>query len=175
MKTVYISGGQRSGKSRFAMESAKKLTPRPLYLATARVLDEEFKQRVERHRRDRDGSWTTIEIDKHISGLKLSAFSDTGHEKVLVLDCVTLWLTNFLLDNNDDAEKTLKDVKKEWNSFAALPFTRFVISNEIGMGLVSERELGRKFTDLQGFVNQYIANSADEAYFMVSGQALRIK
>ena len=177
MKIVYISGGQRSGKSRFAQESIRKISDSPVYLATARVLDDEFKTRVKRHQKDRDEHWRTVEIEKYISKLDLSIFPSLNSESsnAVVLDCITLWLTNFLLDNDNDLDKTIKEVKEEWDKFRKLPLTCYIVSNEIGMGLISSNELGRKFVDLQGFINQYIAKTADETYFMVSGVPLRLK
>lgn len=172
MKIIYVSGGQRSGKSRFAQEQAEAISAHPIYLATARVLDDEFRERVRRHKEDRGEHWHSIEIEKSIS---LFRAPDKIKDPVIVLDCVTLWLTNLLLDHESDSEKTLSEAKDEWDRFKSKEGTCFVISNEIGMGLVSEHELGRKFTDLQGFLNQYIAAAADEAYFLVSGNPLRIK
>ena len=172
MKIIYISGGQRSGKSSFAQAQAEGIHKAPIYLATARILDDEFQKRVDRHKQNRNDSWTTIEIPDKISMISEYLTTDSS---VIVLDCITLWLTNYLLDNGEDLDLVLKLAKEEWDRFRALPGTCFVISNETGMGLVSEHLLGRLFVDLQGFMNQYIASIADEAYFMVSGIPLRTK
>ncbi len=166
---IYITGGQRSGKSSFAQKLAKEKSDTPYYLATSRVLDKDFRQRVERHKADRDDKWTTVEEEKCISSV---IFPENS---VVVVDCVTLWLTNLFLDNSEDISKTLSEAKSEWDAFIKKKITIIVISNEIGMGLHADTSTGRKFTDLQGWMNQYIAKSADVAYFMVSGMAMKIK
>ncbi len=167
-KIIFITGGQRSGKSSYAQNKALELTKNPVYLATSRIWDDEFKNRVDRHKDDRSEVWQNLEEEKEISKLDL-----TG--KVIVLDCITLWLTNFFSDNKYDVDKSLKQAKKEWDEFIEQDFTVFVVSNEIGMGLHSETEGGRKFTDLQGWMNQYIAKKANEVIFMISGIPMKIK
>ncbi|MDP4208067.1 MAG: bifunctional adenosylcobinamide kinase/adenosylcobinamide-phosphate guanylyltransferase [Bacteroidota bacterium] len=165
---IYISGGERSGKSNFAQNSALNISDRPVYLATARVWDDDFALRIERHKNERDERWENLEEEKHLSRHNL-----TG--KTVVLDCVTLWLTNIFSDNQFDFEKSLSDAKEEWNKFINQNFTLIVVSNEIGMGLHATSEGGRKFVELQGRMNQYIANLANEAHFMVSGISIKIK
>ncbi|MCK5029001.1 MAG: bifunctional adenosylcobinamide kinase/adenosylcobinamide-phosphate guanylyltransferase [Bacteroidales bacterium] len=167
-KVIFITGGQRSGKSSFAMQKALKLIEQPVYIATSRIWDDDFKNRVDKHKKDRTENWINIEEEKQISKLDL-----TG--KIVVLDCITLWLTNFFSDSNFDVDKSLKEAKQEWNKFIDQDFTIFVISNEIGMGVHAESEAGRKFTDLQGWMNQYIAKQADEVILMISGIPLEIK
>ncbi len=167
-KVIFITGGQRSGKSSFAMQKALELTDQPVYLATSRIWDNDFKNRVDRHKNDRTENWVNIEEEKSISKHDL-----TG--KTVVLDCITLWLTNFFSDNNFDADKSLEEAKTEWNKFIDQDFTVFVISNEIGMGVHAETEGARKFTDLQGWMNQHIAKHANEVILMVSGIPLKVK
>ena len=164
----YISGGQRSGKSRYAQDLALQLSPNPVYLATSRPWDDDHRQRIARHVADRDARWTTLEEEKYPSRLALSG-------RVVVLDCVTLWLTNFFADTNYDVEETLRQAQAEVDQLLTLDCTLLVISNEIGMGLHAPTEAGRKFTDLQGWLNQYIAQRADRAIFMVSGLPLTVK
>ena len=166
-KVIFITGGQRSGKSSFAQQKALELSSNPVYLATSRIWDDDFKNRVDRHKKDRSESWINIEEEKEISKLDLD-------DKIVVLDCITLWLTNFFSDNNYDIDKSLEEVKKEWKKFIKKDITIFVISNEIGMGVHAETEGARKFTDLQGWMNQYIAKQADEVYLMISGIPLKI-
>jgi len=167
-KVIFITGGQRSGKSSFAMQKALELTEYPVYIATSRIWDDDFKNRVDRHKKDRTQNWINIEEEKEIS-----KHNFTG--KTVVLDCITLWLTNFFSDNNFDVDKSLKEAKKEWNRFVSQDFTVFVISNEIGMGVHAETEGARKFTDLQGWTNQFIAKQADEVILMISGIPMKIK
>lgn len=168
MMLYYISGGQRSGKSRYAQELALELSDSPVYLATSRIWDDDLKSRIEYHREDRDERWTTFEEEKNISQLALDG-------RVVVMDCVTLWLTNFFTDNGYHVQKSLEEAKAELDKFLQKDFTLIVISNEIGMGLHADTEAGRKFTDLQGWMNQYIARKADKAYLMVSGLPLELK
>jgi adenosylcobinamide kinase / adenosylcobinamide-phosphate guanylyltransferase len=165
---IYITGGVRSGKSRFAQELALKLIANPVYLATAKVWDYEFKERVERHQRDRGPEWVNYEGYKDLNGFPLQ-------DKVVVIDCVTLWLTNFFLDYNYKIEEALQSFKKEIEYLTTLNGTYIIVSNEIGMGVHAETEIGRKFTDLQGWANQFVAAKAEEAILMVSGIPLYLK
>ena len=164
----YISGGERSGKSSFAQKMAEDISKNPYYLATSRIWDEDFKKRVERHISDRDDRWTTIEEEKNISAV-------IPERATVVIDCVTLWLTNFYIDTNYDIEKCLKLAKLEIEKLVKVDATIIIISNEIGMGLHADTESGRKFTELQGWTNQHIAKHAHRATFMVSGLPLTLK
>jgi len=164
----YISGGQRSGKSRYAQDLALQLSPNPVYLATSRAWDDDHRQRIARHVADRDARWTTLEEEKYVSRLDLGS-------RVVVLDCVTLWLTNFFTDTHYDVAEALRQAQNEFDLLRQQDCTLLIISNEIGMGLHATTEAGRKFTDLQGWLNQYIAQRADRAIFMVSGLPLMVK
>ena len=167
-KIIFITGGARSGKSRYAQELALQLSNSPVYVATARKWDDDFKERIKRHQNDRDERWTSVEEEKHISRLALNG-------KVVVIDCVTLWLTNFFVDTKNDIAASLDACKKEIDALSLQPATYIIISNEIGMGMHADTEIGRKFTDLQGWMNQYIADKADKVVFMVSGIPVMIK
>lgn len=167
-KLTFITGGARSGKSTFAQKLALNADNYPVYLATARVWDDDFRLRIQKHQQDRGGEWQTIEEPKHLDKLNLDG-------KTLVLDCITLWLTNIFHDNEYDIDKSLIEAKKIWHNFTSKNISVFVVSNELGMGLHAENESGRKFVDLQGFINQYIASMSDEVYLMVSGIPLKIK
>lgn len=167
---IFITGGARSGKSSYAQNEALQLSIHPVYVATAKVYsnDDEFKQRVQRHKDDRDERWTSIEEQFYISKLDLA-------NKVVVIDCVTLWLTNFFSLYKYDVAQSLQAIKEEIDALKKTGATFFIISNEIGMGVHAETEIGRKFTDLQGWANQYIAQQADKVVLMVSGIAVNIK
>ena len=167
-RIVLITGGQRSGKSSYASRRALSLSGDPVYLATSRIWDEEFRQRVERHKRDRGPEWTNIEEEKFLSRHDL-------HGRVIVIDCVTLWATNFFYDNNNDVELSLEQLKAEFDKFTARDATFLFVSNEIGLGGVSVDSVQRRFSDLQGWINQYIASVADEVVMMISGIPLIIK
>jgi adenosylcobinamide kinase/adenosylcobinamide-phosphate guanylyltransferase len=158
----YITGGERSGKSRYAQELALQLSSSPLYIATARNWDKDFGERIQRHQNERDSRWTSVEEEKHLDKVDLKG-------KVAVIDCVTLWLTNFYVDTKYDVQKSLKQAKEEFDKIADIDGTLIIISNEIGMGVHAETEGGRKFVELQGWINQYIAAKADKAILMVSG------
>ena len=167
-KIILITGGQRSGKSRHAEELALSLADNPVYVATAHVWDEEFRERVRRHQERRGLQWTNIEEEKHLSQHDL-----TG--RVAVIDCVTLWLTNFFFSHDEDVDRSLEAAKQEFDAFTAPDATYIFVTNEIGMGGVSDNVMQRKFSDLQGWMNQYIASRADEVILMVSGIPVRVK
>ena len=137
-------------------------------MATARVWDEEFRQRVERHQAARGPQWTNIEEEK-----QLSRHDVTG--RVVVVDCVTLWCTNFFFDLNADVQAALQALREEFDHLTAQDATFLFVTNEIGLGGVSENKLQRRFTDLQGWMNQYIAARADEVILMVSGIPIKMK
>lgn len=164
----YITGGERSGKSRYAMELALNLSENPVYIATARQWDKDFQKRIDRHKSERDERWQNIEEEKNLSNLELKG-------QVAVMDCITLWLTNFYADTKHNVEESLTQAKNEFDKFTQQDFTLIVISNEIGMGVHADSEIGRKFVELQGWINQYIANKADKAILMVSGLPLTLK
>ncbi len=165
---TFITGGQRSGKSSFAQQLAEKQSENPVYLATARIWDEDFNERVKRHQSDRGEQWKTIEEEVEISK------HDFTCETVL-MDCVTLWLTNIFYENKNDVNKSLEIAKNEWNKFIEKDFNLIVVSNELGMGVHPENEVARKFADLQGWMNQYIARLANEVILMVSGIPVKVK
>ncbi len=163
-----VTGGQRSGKSSYAQNLALSQTPNPVYLATSRIWDEEFRKRVERHQRNRGPEWTNIEEEKFLSRHNLEG-------RVIVIDCVTLWGTNFFFDNNSDVELSLTQLKEEFRKFTDQQASFIFVSNEIGLGGVATDEVQRKFTDLQGWLNQYIALQADQVVLMVSGIPVKVK
>ncbi|OXB07914.1 bifunctional adenosylcobinamide kinase/adenosylcobinamide-phosphate guanylyltransferase [Flavobacterium pectinovorum] len=164
-----ITGGERSGKSTYAQNLALQLSESPIYVATARKWDVDFQNRIDRHQQERDERWTNIEKEKYISEIDFSG-------KVALIDCVTLWLTNFFVDTNYDVNLSLEEAKKEFLSIASQENTIFIIvTNEIGMGVHAETQIGRKFTELQGWMNQFLASKADEVILMVSGIPVRIK
>ena len=166
-KVILITGGARSGKSRYAEELALSLSKNPVYVATAHVWDEEFRERVKKHQERRGPEWTNIEEEMSLSRLDL-----TG--RVAVIDCITLWCTNYFFQIQE-VDTVLEALKAEFDKFTARDATYIFVTNEIGMGGVSDNAVQRKFTDLQGWMNQYVASKADEVILMVSGIAVRIK
>ena len=176
-RIILITGGERSGKSVYAEQLALRLSEQPVYMATARIWDEEFRQRVRIHRERRGPQWTNIEEEKHLSRHDL-----TG--RTVLVDCVTLWTTNFFFDYtpqpgspvptpSDTVES--RQAQAEFLRFTSQEATFIFVTNEIGMGGVSTNEVQRRFTDLLGWTNQFVASQADEVYLMVSGIPVKIK
>lgn len=166
-KVILITGGQRSGKSEEAERRALALSDYPVYLATAHVWDEEFRRRIGQHQERRGPQWTNIEEERHLSRHDL-------HGRVVLVDCITLWLTNIFFDHQN-TEKALAEAKAEFDRLVAQDATFIFVTNEIGSGGVSTDAVQRQFTDLQGWMNQYVARRADEVLLMVSGIAVKIK
>lgn len=171
-KLILITGGQRSGKSTQAEKMALKMSRNPVYLATAHIWDDEFRERVRRHQQRRGPEWTNIEEEIYLSRHDISG-------RVVLIDCITLWLTNIFFTKNsttgESVDELLEFAKAEFDRFTSQDATFIFVTNEIGLGGVSENALQRKFTDLQGWMNQYIAQKADEVILMVSGIAVKIK
>lgn len=167
-KIIMITGGQRSGKSSYAQKLALSLSDNPVYLATSAVWDEEHRQRIERHKRDRGSEWTNIEELTELQNINIEG-------KVVVIDCVTLWSTNFFNNTNGDVQASLLSIIERFDKFVQQDATFIFVTNEIGLGGISANDLQRRFTDLIGWVNQHIARQADEMVVMVSGVPVYIK
>ena len=168
-RVLLITGGQRSGKSQYAEQLALSLSPSPIYVATARVFDEEFRQRVALHQARRGPQWTNIEEEKELARHNFS-------QRVVLVDCLTLWATNFFFDLNESIEQTLLALREQLEAlFAQEDVTYIFVTNELGLGGVSPNATQRRFTDLQGSLNQIVAHQADEVTLMVSGIPIRIK
>ena len=163
-----ITGGERSGKSTYAESEALRLSGQPVYLATARIWDEEFRQRILRHQERRGPEWTNIEED-----IRLSKHDFTG--RVVLIDCITLWATNYFFDMQQDVDRALEALKKEFDTLVQQDATFIFVTNELGMGGMSESRTQRLFTQLQGWMNQYVAARADRVTLMVSGLPLTVK
>ena len=163
-----ITGGERSGKSTYAESEALRLSGQPVYLATARIWDEEFRQRILRHQERRGPEWTNIEED-----IRPSKYDFTG--RVVLIDCITLWATNYFFDMQQDVDRALEALKKEFDTLVQQDATFIFVTNELGMGGMSESRTQRLFTQLQGWMNQYVAARADRVTLMVSGLPLTVK
>lgn len=166
-KIILVTGGQRSGKSQYAERLALSLSSHPVYVATAHVWDDEFRQRVVKHQERRGAEWDNIEEEKYLSRHDLAG-------RVAVVDCITLWCTNFFFEFQD-VEKALAMLKAEFDRLVTQDATLIFVTNEIGSGGVSDNAVQRQFTDLQGWMNQYVATCADEVTLMVSGIPVKIK
>ncbi|KAB0666071.1 bifunctional adenosylcobinamide kinase/adenosylcobinamide-phosphate guanylyltransferase [Oryzomonas japonica] len=175
-KTIFITGGARSGKSRFAEELAQQFGAPLCYLATAQALDDEMTERVKRHRLRRGDAWQTIEEPLHLSHA-LARCDGTG--KAVLVDCITLWLSNLLFhyeERDEDAEACImEDVRRLTATLREMRTPVIVVSNEVGQGIVPENRLARRFRDIAGQTNQLLAAMADEVYVAISGIPLKLK
>jgi adenosylcobinamide kinase / adenosylcobinamide-phosphate guanylyltransferase len=163
-----ILGGARSGKSRHAQALALSLSDRPIYLATSRRWDDDHAARIAKHKADRGPAWTTIEAEKAIDEASVEG-------RVVVVDCITLWLTNLFFDASYDHDATLAAATRILDAALAKRCTWVFVSNEIGMGVHAESAIGRKFCDLQGWANQYVAARVPSVTLMVAGIPLPVK
>lgn len=170
-KIIFITGGARSGKSRLAEEIALEHGAPLGYIATGQSGDGEMADRIARHRSRRGPDWQTLE-----EPLKLAEVvrGHDGYFQTMLVDCVTLWLTNLLLAY-DDAPRALADVKELIGAFPQLTTPLIFVSNEVGMGIVPENRLARTFRDLAGEANELLAAAADEVYVTISGLPLKLK
>lgn len=174
--TIFITGGARSGKSRFAEELACQFGAPLGYLATAQAVDNEMAERIRRHQARRGAAWQTIEEPLHLT--QALAACDFSCKAVLV-DCLTLWLSNLLFryeDLGEDAEeRIMEDVRRLATTLREMASPVILVSNEVGMGIVPENQLARLFRDIAGQANQMLAAAADEVHLVVSGLPLRLK
>ncbi|MDU2065836.1 MAG: bifunctional adenosylcobinamide kinase/adenosylcobinamide-phosphate guanylyltransferase [Sporomusaceae bacterium] len=179
-KIILITGGARSGKSEFAEELAQKLGKEEslAYIATAQIYDEEMRQRVLMHQARRDKQWQTFEAPYHAAEtIRASATSND----VILFDCLTLYLTNLLLAPDhpqDDAahlDLILQEIDQLLVAARGCGKTVLFVTNEVGAGIVPENALARKYRDWAGWVNQKVAKTADEVYFVVCGLPVEIK
>jgi len=168
-RLIYVTGGARSGKSRFAEARAAELGgERVTYLATAQAFDTEMEERIGRHRADRPAAWATVEEPLDVSGALASV------EGVALLDCLSLWVSNLLLRGDSEAqmlEAAAQVLSVQTRRTAPL----IVVSNEVGLGIVPDNALARQYRDALGRVNQAFAAESDEAWLLVSGLPLKLK
>ena len=168
-RLIMVTGGQRSGKSVFAEELALGMSELPTYLATARVMDEEMAHRVEIHKERRQSRWRNLESP-------LSIPAEEFHSgDVVLIDCLTLLATNWLFEKNENLDDALTALRSEIDKLLPIGATFIIVTNEIGLGGVSPNALQRKFADLQGYINQYVARLSQQVYFVASGIPVKIK
>lgn len=168
MTVLLVLGGARSGKSRYAQARAEALAGDLVFVATAQALDEEMAARIHRHRSDRDARWHTVE-----EPLDLAAVIGDwdGGGRVLLIDCLTLWVSNLFLADLDVAAETERLVETIGNTIGNI----VLVANEVGLGIVPDNALARRFRDAAGLVNQVVAACADEVVFLAAGLPLRLK
>jgi adenosylcobinamide kinase/adenosylcobinamide-phosphate guanylyltransferase len=165
---VLVLGGARSGKSAFAERIVIESELDPVYLATAEAGDAEMAERIATHRARRGASWRTIEEPQR---LEETLAKEAGEGRAILVDCLTLWLSN-MLHASADVETRMKSLCE---AIRGLPGLLVFVSNEVGLGLVPETELGRRFRDAQGRLNQAVAAVADRVIFMAAGLPLYLK
>jgi adenosylcobinamide kinase/adenosylcobinamide-phosphate guanylyltransferase len=168
---ILITGGVRSGKSSFGERLSKKLGKEFVYVATSIPFDKEMKQRVKKHKENRSKIWKVIE--EPINVIKVLKKEDKKG-KVILLDCLTLLITNWLMKKykENSIEKKIKEIAEFCKNCSS---SVVIISNEVGMGIVPKNKLSRLFRDIQGKSNQILAKYADNVYFMVAGLPMRLK
>jgi adenosylcobinamide kinase/adenosylcobinamide-phosphate guanylyltransferase len=172
MSTItFVTGGCRSGKSSYAQRYAESVGPARVYLATSQALDDEMQQRIDAHQATRGQGWTTVEEPIDIVPAFLGASQSAD---VILLDCVTLWVTNCLMAGMDD-EDVFARTNDLVRALADLPCAVVIVSNEVGSGIVPEHALARRFRDLTGAVNQRLAACASTVVLSVSGIPLAVK
>lgn len=169
MPLILIGGGSRSGKSSFALQSARERGVRRAFVATAEALDDEMRERIARHRAERDTSFTTIEepmeLARVLSGNE--AFFD-----VILVDCLTLWVSNLMMKETHNIDELGEELVR---TAAASPAHCILVTNEVGCGVVPENALARRFRDAAGRLNQQAAQTASEVYLLTFGIARRLK
>jgi adenosylcobinamide kinase / adenosylcobinamide-phosphate guanylyltransferase len=171
-KVILVTGGARSGKSRFAERLAEGYQPLRGYLATGQAGDAEMAERIARHRGRRGSEWETVEEPIDVAEAILAHDS---RYNVLLLDCITLWMSNLLFMEDGGAAAALSRVAAFTEIFPRLKTPLIMVTNEVGMGIVPEHPLARAFRDLAGEANELIAAKADEVYVTISGLPLKLK
>lgn len=169
MKKIFINGGVRSGKSSSAIEKAKELGGDVIFVAAAQETDEEMSARIKRHKQERPRNWRTIEEPLQIADI-ISELSG----KTVIVDCIGTWITNLLMNDLDD-EAVMLYIEEFVRTFKDADNNIIIVSNEVGMGIVPEHRLARRFRDLTGTANQKLAKAADEFLFMQSGYQIKFK
>jgi adenosylcobinamide kinase/adenosylcobinamide-phosphate guanylyltransferase len=166
-RITFVLGGARSGKSRYAESLVTAQPPPWIFVATAEALDQEMAQRIAEHRAHRDGRWRTIEAPCDLA----AALAGVPAGAVVLIDCLTLWLSNLLLAGRDiEAE-----IDRLEDALMLMQGTAVLVANEVGFGIVPDNPLARRFRDLQGRLNQRIAARADRVVLMVAGLPLFVK
>ncbi len=168
-KLIFITGGVRSGKSRWVVERAKEeFKDKVIFVATARETDEEMKERISNHKKERPALWEVTEAPLYPQKFLTQRVNFKGG---IILDCVTFWVAN-LMDHKEKVEQNIKEFIEISKKIAGKVY---IVSNEVGMGIVPSSASGRKFRDLLGKANQLIAQESEEVYFMISGIPHKIK
>ena len=170
---ILVTGGSRSGKSGFALETAGRFAPPRLFLATAQAFDEEMRQRIEAHRKSRPPGWALAEEPLAVPETLSRALATAG---TVIVDCITLWVSNMILADEAMEERQVGERAESLARISAeTPAAVIVVTNEVGSGVVPDNPLARRFRDCAGRANQVLAAAAREVYLMVSGIPVAIK
>ena len=168
-KKIFVLGGCRSGKSSFALETAQKFSgDKKVFIATCIARDDEMGQRVERHQKERSQAWETVEAPIHLPEAIVAAGGEAG---ILLVDCLTLWISNLLMENHD-SDQVLNQVQSLTRAVASSACPVILVSNEVGTGIVPENKLARLYRDLVGSTNQAVAECVDQVVWTVAGISL---
>lgn len=169
---ILVTGGTRSGKSNFAQNLAEEAHGRKAFIATAEPLDREMKERIVLHKKKRPAAWGTVEEPIHLA----TTVKECGESyDVLLIDCLTLWISNLLVNKSMNEKAILKKIGELVAACREVPARVIVVTNELGMGIVPSNRLSRLYRDLVGKANQQVASEADEVYFLVSGMPMKLK
>jgi adenosylcobinamide kinase / adenosylcobinamide-phosphate guanylyltransferase len=180
MSIVLLLGGARAGKSDRAMAMARERAGRVLFVATAEALDAEMAHRILKHRQERPASWDLAEIPRNLAGELARFFKDAREPYgTVIVDCVTLWVSNILLapGSEDNCEqKVVESVVEVLDVAALMPATQWIfVSNEVGLGIVPDNAIARRYRDALGRANQLVSAAAESVLLMVAGNTLRLK
>lgn len=167
-KSILVLGGARSGKSGFAEQMGDALPGKHIYIATAQAFDDEMAQRIARHRADRADHWQTVECPL---ALTEAIQAHDSEDSVILVDCLTLWLSNLMLGDHDIAAVRSRLTRL----LETVQGTLLLVSNEVGQGIVPDNALARQFRDEAGWFNQALARASDEVWFVTAGLPQRLK
>ena len=171
-KKTLVIGGCRSGKSSHALELAEKIpADKKIFIATGVPFDKEMKQRIKRHQKERSKTWVTVETP---IGLPEAINKNSPKADVILVDCLTLWVNNLLLEN-DDQENIDENIRQLTEVLDRSQCQVILVSNEVGAGIVPENRLARLFRDSAGLANQKVAACSDNVIWMVAGIPVKIK
>lgn len=168
VKITLVLGGARSGKSKYAENCAESSGLEPFYIATGRAYDDEMQRRITVHQNRRGLGWITVEEPLDLAEILLKTAAPT---RFLLVDCLTLWLTNLMMAERDIEAETTKLLE----IFPQLSGEVFFVTNEVGLGIVPDNRMAREFRDYAGFLHQRVAEKAQEVYFMAAGLSLKMK
>lgn len=171
-RVIYISGGCRSGKSRYAETRANEFAAPRAYIATAEIFDGEMRERVRLHREQRGNAFHTVEAPIRLAEALRSLPAATN---VALVDCLTVWLGNLMHHRGEDFSEDCQEIHALLELLQDPPCSIILVSNELGMGIVPENALARRFRDVAGRLNQRVAAVASEAFVTVSGIPLQLK